>query len=81
MAEMDYQVELRKIESEIQARNDKKQKLQGLLEAKQAELKVVEEEILSKFGCAPEELASKGAELKESLEKNILDMKHKLGLT
>ncbi len=80
MAEMDYSVELRKIEAEIQSRNDKKQKLQGLLEAKQAELKSVEDEIREKFGIEPSSLASKGAELKSELEKNIAEMKSKLGL-
>lgn len=78
---MDYKAELEKIESEISDRNNKRNQLQGLLDAKKSELETLSAEILSKFGCEPSELATKATEIKTELEKNITDMKAVLGLT
>jgi hypothetical protein len=77
---MDYAVELKKIEDEINHREAQRNQLQGLLNAKKAELEKVSAEIREKFGVNPDELAVKATEIKTELEKNILDMKKVLGL-
>ncbi len=81
MAEIDYQSEIKRIEDEVAKREARKNQLSGLLEAKQNELRTIETEIKERFNCEPSELVAKGQSLKEDLEKNIAEMKSKLGLT
>jgi chromosome segregation ATPase len=77
---VDYSAELKNIESEISKREAKRNQLQGLLEAKKAELEALNKEIEANLGCKPEEIVSKGESIKLQLEKNITEMKKVLGI-